>query len=199
MGKKLAGWLHTKSCNQCLNVQIEFSSKWCPLRGLHWEWCLFSVFINYINSGIVCILSKFAGDTKLSGVSSTRWREGMPSRGTLTGWRGGPMCKPHRSSTRPSAISCTWVWAITSISRSWADEWPESSPEEKDLGAVLVGEKLRCDPAMCTLAAQKASPILGCVESKCGQQIEGGDCPSLYSALMRAHLEYCIQPLEPPA
>ena len=41
----------------------------------------------------------------------TCWREGMPFRGTLTGWRGGPAWTAW-SSTRPSTGSCTWVGVI---------------------------------------------------------------------------------------
>ena len=61
-------------------------------------------------------------------VWSTCWREGMPSRGTWTGLRGGPVWTSW-SSTRPSARFCTWVTAIPRRNRP---EQTESSPGEKD-------------------------------------------------------------------
>jgi len=53
-------------------------------------------------------------------VWSTRWREGMPSIGTLTGTTGGPV-QTSGSSTRPSARSCTWVRTISSTNIGWAE------------------------------------------------------------------------------
>jgi len=69
-------------------------------------------------------------------------------------------------------------------------EWIESSAEEKELG-VLVDEKLNTT-WWCVLTAQKAGYILGCIRRRMPSRSRLVILP-LYSALLRPHLESCVQ------
>ncbi|PKU44187.1 hypothetical protein llap_5520 [Limosa lapponica baueri] len=70
------------------------------------------------------------------------------------------------------------------------DEGIESSPAEQDLG-VLLDEKLDMS-RQCTLTAQEANCILGCIKRTVASRSREVILP-LCSALVRPHLEYCAQ------
>ncbi|RMC07002.1 hypothetical protein DUI87_16455 [Hirundo rustica rustica] len=67
--------------------------------------------------------------------------------------------------------------------------WLDSAQEERDLGALVTAAEH--EPAVCP-GGQEGQWHPGLDQEWCGQQEQGGHLP-LYSALVRPHLEYCVQ------
>jgi len=148
----------------------------------------FNIFVDDMGSRIECTFSKFADDAKLCGVVNV-----LEGRDTiqkdadrLERWACVNLMKFNKAKCRVLHMG----WGKPKHKYGLGGEWMKSSPEEKDL-RVLVDEKLNMSQ-QCVLAAQKANCILGCITNSLASRARAGLLP-LCSALMRPHLESCIQ------
>ncbi|CAM5120564.1 unnamed protein product [Natator depressus] len=147
---------------------------------------LFNLFITDLGTKSGSVLIKFADDTKLGGIANLEKDRDIIQEDLddLVNWS-------NRMKFNSEKCKCMHLGINNkNFSYKLGMHQLEVTEEEKDLG-VLVDHRMTMS-RQCDMAMKKANAVLGCIR----QGISSRDkevLVLLYRALVRPHLEYCVQ------
>uniref|UniRef100_A0A452GZ21 Reverse transcriptase domain-containing protein n=1 Tax=Gopherus agassizii TaxID=38772 RepID=A0A452GZ21_9SAUR len=149
---------------------------------------LFNLFITDLGTKSGNVLIKFADDTKLGGIANTEKDRDtiQEDLNHLVNWSNRNRMKYNSEKCKVMHLGIN----NKNFGYTLGAHQLEATEEEKDLG-VLVDSRMTMS-RQCDTAVKKANAILGCIRRGISCKDKEVLVP-LYKALVRPHLEYCVQ------
>ncbi|CAM5108276.1 unnamed protein product [Natator depressus] len=149
---------------------------------------LFNLFITDLGTKSGSVLIKFVDDTKLGGIANLKKDRDIIQEDLddLVNWSNSNRMKFNSETCKAMHLGIN----NKNFCYKLGTHQLEVTEEEKDLG-VLVDHRMTMS-RQCDMSMKKANVVLGCIRRGISSRDKEVLVP-LYKALVRPHLEYCVQ------